>query len=211
METHGHFKQVRLVGGNLALDFVNTETGPHDGPPDGDALESYEDLLSWSRQVGAIGNPQLNALALAAREAPTAAASALREAARLRSQLWELFAALARKQEPDNGLLGLLRDDAARSLGYAKLARTGESYAWDWSDCTSLNASLWPLVQAAIDLVQSRSLKDVKQCAACRFLFVDTSKNGSRRWCSMEDCGKTAKMRRYVARRQASRMPARPE
>ena len=204
METLGCFKQVRLVGGNLALDFVNTETGPRDGPPDSDALESYEDLRTWSRQAGAIGDLQFGALATSGREVPKEAAAALRDAVRLRSQLRELFTALARKQEPDPGLLGLLRDHWARSLGHAQLARAEESFAWDWSDCMDLKAPLWSLVNAAVDLVQSPALNDVKQCDGCCFLFVDTSKAGSRRWCSMDDCGKTAKMRRYVDRRRTA-------
>lgn len=209
METRACFKQVRLVGGSLALDFVNTQAGPPDGPPGTDALESYQDLLSWSRQLGSIGDRQAGALASAARARPAAESSAFREAARVRSYLWEIFAALARGQEPPASLLDLLRDDTASSLHGARLVRAGEDFVWDWSGCDDLRAPLWPVVQAAVDLLQHGDLARVKQCAACRFLFVDTTKNGSRRWCSMDDCGKTEKMRRFVARRSASRMSAR--
>lgn len=208
METGGYFKQVHLVGGDLALDFVNTQTGPPDGPVDGDALDGYDDFLSWSRQMGTMGEQQAEALALIARARPAAASAAFRKAVGARSYLWETFASLARQQEPSATLLDLLRDDATSSLRYARLARTAGGFGWDWATCEDLSAPLWPVVQAAVDLLRSGPVASVKQCGACRFLFVDTSKNGSRRWCSMEDCGKTAKMRRYVARRSASRASA---
>jgi predicted RNA-binding Zn ribbon-like protein len=209
METGNHFKQVHLVGGDLALDFVNTQTGPPDGPPDGDALDGYDDLLNWSRQVGTIGVQQGENLALIAQARPAAASAAFRKAVGARSYLWEIFAALARQQEPPASLLDLLRDDAASAVRYARLARTAGGFRWDWAICDDLRSPLWPVVQAAADLLRSGPVTSVKRCGACRFLFVDTSKNGSRRWCSMEDCGKTAKMRRYVARRSLSRASAR--
>jgi predicted RNA-binding Zn ribbon-like protein len=211
METGSYFKQVHLVGGDLALDFVNTQTGPPDGPADGDALGGYDDLLSWSRHMGTMGERQAEALALISRARPAAASEAFRKAVGTRSYLWEIFATLARQQEPPVSLLDLLRDDAASSVRYARLARTAGGFGWDWATCDDLRAPLWPVVQAAADLLRSGPVTSVKRCGACRFLFVDTSKNGSRRWCSMEDCGKTAKMRRYVARRSLSRASARAD
>ena len=209
METGGYFKGVHLVGGDLALDFVNTQTGPPDGPPDSDALDGYDDLLNWSRQMGTIGERQAEGLVLAARARPATASAAFRKAVGARSYLGETFAALARQQEPSASLLDLLRDDAASSVRYARLARTAGGFGWDWGTCDDLRVPLWPVVQAAVDLLRSGPVTSLKRCGACRFLFVDTSKNGSRRWCSMEDCGKTAKMRRYVARRSVSRASAR--
>ena len=200
---------MHLVGGDLALDFVNTQTGPADGPVDGDALDGYDDLLSWSRQMGTMGERQAEALALIAQARPATAAAAFRKAVGARSYLREIFATLARQQEPSASMLDLLRGDAASSVRYARLARTAEGFGWDWAICDDLRAPLWPVIQAAVDLMRSGPVTSVKQCGACRFLFVDTSKNGSRRWCSMEDCGKTAKMRRYVARRSVSRASAR--
>ena len=61
---------------------------------------------------------------------------------------------------------------------------------------------------AAYDLLTGGQLHRVKHCAQCHWLFLDRSKNGSRRWCSMEDCGASVKMRRYVARRAARRRSA---
>ena len=65
-----------------------------------------------------------------------------------------------------------------------------------------------PLAYAAWDLLTSGPLNRVKRCPACPWLYLDQSKNGSRRWCTMEDCGKAVKMRRYVAKRAAARQAA---
>ena len=158
--------------------------------------------------MGTMGERQAEALALIAQARPATASAAFRKAVGARSYLREIFATLARQQEPSASMLDLLRGDAASSVRYARLARTAEGFGWDWAICDDLRAPLWPVIQAAVDLMRSGPVTSVKQCGACRFLFVDTSKNGSRRWCSMEDCGKTAKMRRYVARRSVSRASA---
>ena len=62
-----------------------------------------------------------------------------------------------------------------------------------------------PIAYAAWELLTSGPLDRVKRCHACPWLYLDQSKNGSRRWCSMDDCGKAVKMSRYVAKRAAAR------
>jgi predicted RNA-binding Zn ribbon-like protein len=69
----------------------------------------------------------------------------------------------------------------------------------------NLDAVLWPVAYSAHGLLTGSTLGRVKRCAACPWLYVDQSKNASRRWCTMDDCGKNAKMRRYVERRAAKR------
>ena len=67
----------------------------------------------------------------------------------------------------------------------------------------------WAVAYAAHELLTSSQLPRVKRCAGCPWLYLDQSKNSSRRWCTMEDCGKNAKMKRYVERRTARRASAR--
>src|ERR687894_218821 len=62
-----------------------------------------------------------------------------------------------------------------------------------------------PLAYAAWDLLTTGPLNRVKRCPACPWIYLDQSKNSSRRWCTMDDCGKAVKMRRYVAKRAAVR------
>jgi predicted RNA-binding Zn ribbon-like protein len=80
-----------------------------------------------------------------------------------------------------------------------------QAYQMTWSRSDDLTAMLWPVAYAALDLLTSPDLERVKRCAGCPWLFVDRSKNVSRRWCAMNDCGTHEKIRRYVARRAARR------
>jgi predicted RNA-binding Zn ribbon-like protein len=76
---------------------------------------------------------------------------------------------------------------------------------WIWEDAADLRRPLWPVAQAAVDLLRSPELARLKQCGHCRWLFLDASRNRSRRWCSMAHCGTDAKVRSLRARRAEAR------
>jgi predicted RNA-binding Zn ribbon-like protein len=80
-------------------------------------------------------------------------------------------------------------------------------FDWLWTDVDEhLTSILWPVARAATTLLTSPDLARVRECAGdpCGWLFLDVSKNGSRRWCDMADCGNRAKARRYRARRKGA-------
>ena len=70
---------------------------------------------------------------------------------------------------------------------------------------TGLEAILWPVLESARELLADPSR--IKECEGeeCGWVFVDATKSGTRRWCSMASCGARAKMKRYRARPQRSR------
>jgi predicted RNA-binding Zn ribbon-like protein len=70
---------------------------------------------------------------------------------------------------------------------------------------SSPRAALGVISRASVELLHDGSGHRVKACPGCGFVFLDTTKNGSRRWCSMDDCGSLEKARRYVAKRAAHR------
>ena len=82
-----------------------------------------------------------------------------------------------------------------------RLAQDGEEFRWDWDDEEALDRMLWPVARSAGELLTSDRLGQVRVCAAddCDWLFLDTSRNGSRRWCDMRVCGNRSKVRRYRA------------
>ena len=86
----------------------------------------------------------------------------------------------------------------------AQLVRIDDAYEWRWAD-DDLARPLWSVIHEAMRLLTDGPLDRVKGCANCRFHFLDLSKNRSRRWCSMDDCGTEDKMRKYVARRASAR------
>jgi predicted RNA-binding Zn ribbon-like protein len=89
------------------------------------------------------------------------------------------------------------------SISRGQLIKTGTHYQTTWKIDAALDAVLWPVIHSAGELLLSEELVHVKECPGCGWLFLDTSKNQSRRWCSMDTCGARDKMRRYHKRKQA--------
>jgi len=193
---------MRLVGGNLALDLINTRTGPPDGPWSDDALTSYSELVAWSVYCGALTEAEAGRLRRDARADPDGARLALARTLAARDHLDDIFRAIAKGAPPNERALAALRDDEVEALAHARPVVAG-ALTWSWQDDRTLLRPVHPAVHAALELLAGGSLTRVKQCGGCTFLFHDETKNGSRRWCSMEDCGKSEKIRRYVAARRA--------
>ena len=93
-------------------------------------------------------------------------------------------------------------------MAHAELAPDESMYQLTWPETSQLDAMLRPIGLAALELLTSPQLSRIKKCAGCPWLFLDQSKNSSRRWCAMNDCGTHEKIRRYVSRRAAARRPS---
>jgi predicted RNA-binding Zn ribbon-like protein len=208
LETSAHIAGLRLDGGHLALDFVNTMGGSYELPPEPhyEHLRSYGDLLAWGVRTGLLGETVAERLARAAEADPDDAERALVEAIEQREQAYLVLQALAEEREPPAEDLARVEEKARRSLEVARLERFDDgSYRWRWDHGDDLRSPLRPLAHATVELLADAPLDRLKRCQGCRWLFLDASKNRSRHWCSMEVCGKHAKMRRYVERRRAAR------
>lgn len=201
METVDRVARMPLVGGNLALDFVNTRTGPPTGPPDDDVLTGYRDLVAWSVYAGTLTRPAATALHQLSRDDPAGADAAFARALRIRDHLDEVFRSLAAGTDPSASVLARLRDDEADALSHARL-EPGGTFTWSWRKDRTLAGPLRPVTHAAVQLLTTGPLDRIKGCGGCRFLFHDESRNRSRRWCSMDDCGTAEKIRRYVTARR---------
>ena len=192
-------RQLPIVAAHPALDFANTVDDPL-GPARHDHIAGYPALLAWSVRAGTLPGPAADALLRAAGDA-AAQAAVVRRAAALRDALNDTFAALATGGDPGPGW-ARLRPFVAEALERAALAGPAPVLSWE---STALEAPLWPVAEAAYRLLTGGETARLKQCAGCPWLFVDRSKNGSRRWCAMDDCGRHEKIRRYVTRRAAGR------
>lgn len=181
-------RELPVVAGHLALDFANTVDDPL-GEARHDHLATYGDLVRWSARAGV----------LAPGQATTPSSAALRKAHALRDTLNEVFVAVA----TGTAVPWLrLRPYVADAVAHASLS---ETHKLTWPDADEPHAMLWPVAHAAAELLTSQDIHRVKRCAGCPWLFLDRSRNGSRRWCAMNDCGTHEKIRRYVARRAARR------
>ncbi len=204
METPAHIAAQRIVGGNLALDLLNTQNGPAGGAPEDDALRDYGDVVAWGVYVGMLSPDEADELHRRSRRHPDAARTVHIRVLATRAYLYEVFAAIANGRTPPAAAIGRLRRDEAEALTHAELVRVEDAYEWRWTD-DDLARPLWRVIHEALTLLTDGPLDRVKGCATCRFHFLDLSKNRSRRWCSMDDCGTADKMRKYVARRASAR------
>ena len=194
-----------IVAGHLALDFANTVDDP-EGPGRYDHAATYDAVVDWAARTGALTDAQSTSLLEAAASDPKATDQVLAEAHELRDVLNDLFGRVADGGDDLAGPWARLRPFVADALAAAVLdaARPGAK-SWSWPQEDDLAVVLHPVASAAADLLVSRHLQLVKRCARCPWLFLDSSKNHSRRWCDMNDCGKAQKIERYVARRAATR------
>jgi len=192
-----------LTAGNICLDFANTVDDRTSNPRDG--LPAYRHLVAWGMQSRILTSEQAEQLLVAAAQHGQKAASVLERAKEVREVMFRIFSAIASGAMPSEADLARLNGELARAMKHACIVPNGQHFTWDWcADTVMLDRVLWPVVRAAADLLVSDELRMVRLCAAddCGWLFLDTSKNQTRRWCSMKSCGNRAKARRYTTRKR---------
>ena len=195
-------RELPIVAGHLALDFANTIDDP-DGPARFDHIATYPALLQWCTRVDLVDSHQAVRLEDLAQTRGRQAAAVLRQAHRLRQTLNQTFGQIAAGATPEAESWNQLRTLAGEALAAAALDQAGDRYQLSWTTAADLAVPLYPIAHTASGLLTSPDLGRVKRCAGCPWLFLDRSKNSSRRWCAMNDCGTHEKIRRYVARRRA--------
>jgi len=160
----------------------------------------------WRKQAGGITESEERSLLREAARRPRDARKTLRKAKSLRDAVFEIFSAAAGGRRPPRGALTALNITLPSALAQRSLRETARArFAWFWRSEDSeraLERVLWPVIWEAASLLTSRELDRVRECAAdsCAWLFLDRSKNQTRRWCDMTVCGNRTKARRHYAR-----------
>lgn len=201
--------QFDLCGGHPALDFVNSLDDRFGATPSKELLSDYAALLRFVVQSGLLGPSQARGLARGV--SPATAAKVLRSAHDLREAMAAVLYAEAEQRVPTAAAMQMLERRLREAEGPRRLQRvstvsgTGGPLQWQWGSDQAKSAEfpVWLIAQSAAQLVLSDALARVRACQAdsCRWLFLDTSKNHTRRWCNMKVCGNRAKARRFQQRR----------
>jgi len=196
-------EEMPMVGGRLCLDFVNT-TGDRQSDEPRERIHTYEDLLVWARRAGLLSAAEARALGRKADDDREAASAGLERALRVRATLFSVFRPLTEGEPVDasahSELNRLLSDAADR-----RELRVGpEDVEWRWPrDPGDLIWFLGPVVQSAEELLTSGELDRMTRCGAgrCDWLFLDETRNRSRRWCKKR-CGDRMRARRRYRRQR---------
>jgi predicted RNA-binding Zn ribbon-like protein len=201
----------QLIAADPTLDFVNTLDNRFAGPGPVELLDGYEDLLRFVEQAGLVEAKSIAALARSKNSA--AAARSFASALGLREALASLlYGQLASARPPEAKTLETLERHFLDAEAHTELVwkpptsdQTASALDWEWGRFEKDPAlPVWALAQFAARLLTSPAMARVRmcECDTCRWLFLDTSKNHTRRWCDMKICGNRMKARRFIARRQ---------
>jgi len=191
-----------LAGGHPALNLVNSLDNRYraDGPHE--MLTGFGELVRFLQETALITPEQ--AQLLKKKPDPQAAEHALTSVRELReASAAVLYAVVAKKTPPAEDLRTLeryfLEADRHRQLTWQ------DGASWKWNiDESSPQLAVWILSRSVCELLFCAQLARIRSCDAdtCRWLFLDTSKNHTRRWCNMRVCGNRMKARRFQARRE---------
>ncbi len=185
-----------LLRENVCLDFINPVVADSESDY---FFSSYEHLIDWGVAAGTVSQAQADALLAAVAARAAATQRMFQYARRVRVTLDAALRAAATDQGVKPHVADL-NDAMNAGVAHRRLAVHGQRLAWEWPFEADLGSIFWPVIPAAIDLLMSAELAHLKVCGGCGWLFLDSSKNHSRRWCRMSDCGNVAKVRSHRQR-----------
>ena len=189
----------RCPGGALCLDFCNS--GQNAREPSGtESIAGFPDLVDWLEAAEAVTRDQAARLRKAAAASPRAAAQVWGRAIKLREALFRALIAKAEGGAIAREDLSIIEAEHARTASFARLSRDGAGYRWILDpSAAALDAAMQPLVESAVNLLTSAKMERLRRCgnSTCYWLFIDETKNHSRRWCEMASCGNVVKVRRH--------------
>lgn len=198
---------IRLIGGMGVLDYVNTCNGRRPGTSLQevvDKLSSLEDIVHWFLRAGLIEPEEHGHLLQLVHDASWQTVTAFEQLIACRESLYQLFLPVALGHSVDQDRLGELNHMLAITSAQRLLVSTPLGVIWRWRSCNTLedmtSGFIGRMASEAAALLTSSDLVRLKACATpdCDWLFIDTSKNGRRRWCQMNLCGAREKAKRAV-------------
>ena len=190
---------IAALGDDLCLAYANTLFWRGRDQPT-ETLNDFSDLLKWLENTASVSAASSRSIARWSRAHPVKAANVFADAVALREAMYRSFAAQAAAEYPRPTDFALLQRALAQAPARQRLAPADGGYAWKIERLQPSAAHLLtPILWSAGDLLIKGARGNVRRCAnaECVWLFIDASKNATRRWCDMASCGNRAKARRH--------------
>jgi len=198
MKIRPYISKLPFLAGNLSLDYVNTIHDRHEEPIR-NLLHSYLDLVTWVYFADAINNSQKERLLQMGWENQQDANRVYTDSLQLREAFYDFVFNMINRKEVSPASMQLIKNWIYKTFSNIELIQSNDGFSLDWNiENIGIESILWPIVRSFADLVTTVDRNRLKQCSNCGYLFVDNSKNKSRRWCSMEICGNRVKARRHA-------------
>ena len=194
----------KLVGGQLSLDLINTVSWPGMAR-EHDWFDPATNVTRWAAEVGLIDDQGRRRFDRELSRDPSNLASEVAAVRDIRQSLRAAISPLARGETPDPRSV----DRVNRLLTGAFVRRRldPDILRWSWTQPTTLRELLAPVIWNAGEVLSGIDPERIGYCPSCDWLFHDTTRNRSRRWCDMGDCGSRAKALRYYHRRKPTASP----
>jgi predicted RNA-binding Zn ribbon-like protein len=198
--------EFQLVAGSVALDFANTldNRGREDQK---ELLPGYTELLAFALQSGLLSAQLSHKLQARAAREPQTAARIVERARIFREAFNRIVTAIANAARVPPADLDIVNSEIALAAARTRLQPAEDTFKPLWAgDVDDSYRVLWLIVREAAALLTSGQLDRIRLCEAdtCRWAFLDTSRNRTRRWCDMKICGNREKVRRFQQRQRAS-------
>jgi predicted RNA-binding Zn ribbon-like protein len=183
------WQESHFIGGHPVLDLTNTVFSRAHPTEDGELLKTPSDVLTWCAAAG-----------LSEETPPVVAASAagfVPQVHAVREQAWAVFSAVARGQAVPPEPFGALAERAGTGMRAGHVQQIDaalDRVTADWKEPEAIPAFLSLLAVHALFVLQPDR---IRECGRCGWLFLDSSRGGGRRWCSMSICGNREKAARH--------------
>ncbi|UCH15059.1 MAG: CGNR zinc finger domain-containing protein [Bacteroidales bacterium] len=199
---------IPLDGGWLCLDFINT-TGDRFKEPLKCYLPTNDDVLKWAKRLKLLSGKELSDIKVFNSEYPEAAEKAHKKVINIRETLYQLFSAIANDLPPSVSVLKKFNKYLSETFDNLKLVvDKNRVVKEDWQrDNNGMHQFQLHIIRSAYELLKSDLLLTLKECEKCGWLFLDRSKNKSRKWCSMEACGSSEKSKKYYRKMKKGQRP----
>jgi len=197
----------KFIAGDISLNFTNSVGGRilNNGDPIkykiiADKLESYTDLIEWGKEIGILNKSDFVAFEPLNLRDDKSSTNIFKRAISLREAIYKIMICIISNLEPRQEDIDLLNSECVNARENQKLIFESNQIIWDiQKETTKPDFILWQLALSAAELLTGGRINRIKNCPGenCGWLFIDKSKNGSRQWCDMKDCGNLAKVRRF--------------